>query len=201
MSADLYEEPVPVPRGGVRFPLELRPPEGFRTEDASSWPRVAGRLEFVGGKLLLMPPCGDDQQDVAASLLGVLEPWAAASGQFIAGGNEAGMILGGEVRGADAALWRRDPSAVRTGGFRRAPPVLAVEIAGRDEGEAELREKARWYLDRSVQLVWLVLPASREVVVISLGEERRFGPGAHLDPASALPGLSVEVDRIFRQLQ
>src|SRR5438128_9527336 len=36
----------------------LGPPEGFRPEEPASWPRIDGRLEWVGGRLLYMPPCG-----------------------------------------------------------------------------------------------------------------------------------------------
>lgn len=108
MEDDPYNEPVPIPRGGIRFPLELRPPPGFRPSDPATWPRAIGRLEYVGGRLLYMPPCGDDQQDVSASVTGVLEAWNLDHPEFVVGGNEAGMILDGEIRGADVAIWRRD---------------------------------------------------------------------------------------------
>jgi Uma2 family endonuclease len=147
-----------------------------------------------------MPPCGDDQQDVAASLLGVLEPWSVAHDDFVVGANEAGMILAGEVRAADAAVWQRSSAGPRTGGYRRTPPVLAVEIAGRDEDEGVLRDKARWYLDRGVSIVWLVLPATREVVVLDRAGEARLGANDTLPAHPELPALVVTVARLFRQL-
>lgn len=200
MDLDQYSEPVPVPRGGVRFPLELALPEAFRADDPTTWPSVAGRLEFTSGRLWLMPPCGDDQQDVAASLVGVLEPWSVAHDDFVVGANEAGMILAGEVRAADAAVWRRSEAGPRSGGYRRTAPVLAVEIAGRDEPEDALREKAQWYLARGVEIVWLVLPATRIVVVIDRAGESRFAVGEAIAPRNELPGLVVDVQRLFRQL-
>lgn len=147
-----------------------------------------------------MPPCGDDQQDVAASLSGVLEPWSVAHEEFVVGANEAGMILGGEVRAADAAVWLRASAGPRTGGYRRTPPVLAVEIAGRDDEEAALRAKARWYLDRGVQLVWLVWPAARRVVVLDREGEAEFGVDDTISPRAELPDLAIDVARLFRQL-
>jgi hypothetical protein len=33
------------------------------------------------------------------------------------------------------------------------PPVLAVEVTGREEGERQLRDKARWYLGAGVPVV------------------------------------------------
>ncbi len=201
MDVDLYNQPVPLPRGGLRFPVELLEPPGFRVEEPSTWPRVSGRLEYVRGRLLYMPPCGDVQGPVAASVMGILEPWSEARPEFIVEGNEAGMLLGGEVRGADGAVWRRADVGERTGGFMTVAPVLAVEVAGQDEGEAVLREKARWYLERGVAAVWLVLPDSREIVVLRANDERRYGPGQRLAPEPELPDLTPPVDRFFRQLR
>jgi Uma2 family endonuclease len=198
--ADLYDEMIPLPRRAVRFPLELRPPSRFRHDDAATWPKLAGRLEYVEGRLLLMPPCGDVQQDVAMSVASVLESWAEEHPDWVAGGNEAGMLLGGDVRGADGALWRRGAVLPRTGGYRRSPPDLAVEVAGQDESEPELRDKARWYLDHGVKVVWLVLPETREVLVLSSGAEHRCRAGERLPVHPELPGLEPSVDRLFRQL-
>src|SRR5439155_1090581 len=55
---DIDEETIPVP-GTVRFPVELTPPEGFDPARLETWPRVEGRLEWVGGRLLYMPPGAD----------------------------------------------------------------------------------------------------------------------------------------------
>ena len=147
-----------------------------------------------------MPPCGDTQQFVCISVAGLLDAWSQLHPEFAVGGNEAGMILGAEVRGADAAVWRRRDLPQRSGGYQRVPPVLAVEVAGLDEDEAELREKARWYLAHGVGVVWLVLPETREVIVIRPGAETRARRGERLPPHPDLPGLEPEVDRFFRQL-
>jgi hypothetical protein len=40
-------------------------PDPFDPAHAERWPAVAGRLEFVGGRLLFMPPCGELQQQTA----------------------------------------------------------------------------------------------------------------------------------------
>ncbi len=146
-----------------------------------------------------MPPCGDVQQDVAVDLVLVLGAWCSTHGAFVVGGNEAGMLLGGEVRGAEAAVWRRADLGPRTGGFRRVAPVLAVEVAGQDEGEAELRQKARWYLEHGVIVVWVILPESREVLVIESSRESRHGSG-ELPACAELPELRPPVDAFFRQI-
>jgi Uma2 family endonuclease len=136
-----------LPRGAVRFPIELRMPEGFCAEDLSTWPDLAGRLEFVAGRIQYLPPCGDMQQPVCTDVTTVLGNWVRTHPDFVVGSNEAGMLLGVEVRAADAAVWRRSDTGPPAGKLRRVAPVLAVEVAGEDEGEQELRDKGRWYLD------------------------------------------------------
>jgi Uma2 family endonuclease len=78
--------------------------------------------------------------------------------------------------------------------------VLAVEIAGEDEEERVLRDKALWYLEHGVAVVWLVLPETREVLVIMSSGEKRFGRADRVDAHEMLPGLEPEVARLFAQL-
>jgi Uma2 family endonuclease len=193
------DEMIPVPRT-VRFPVEVEPPSGFIPDDPASWPDLEGRLEYVAGRLLLLPPCGDHQPDVSISVAGILDRWLDEHAEFTVGGNEAGMILDGEVRGADAAVWRRSDLGPYTGKYRRVAPVLAVEVAGYREGEDQLREKANWYLAHGVHVVWIVLPDSREVIVLENERSQRCGVGNALPDHPDLPGLHPVVDRFFRQL-
>lgn len=196
---DVAYELVPVPRGAVRLPIELPPPDGFRPDDPATWPDVEGRIEYVGGRLLYMPPCGEIQQVVVLDVSRVLGEWIRTHEGFRAGTNEAGMVLRGATRGADAAVWRR--TGPPRPGFARVPPILAVEVAGSDEGEAALREKAGWYLEAGVELVWLVLPQARKVVVLAPGAERCFGDGEALAEHASLPGLAPPVAEFFVQIR
>lgn len=45
------DELTVVPRGAARFPLAIPVPDGFDVGQPSSWPEVAGRLEYVEGRL------------------------------------------------------------------------------------------------------------------------------------------------------
>jgi Uma2 family endonuclease len=150
---------------------------------------------------LYLPPCSDVQQDTVTDVVITVGAWVRAHPGFVLGTNEAGMRLAGATRAADAAVWRRSDVGAYTGGLRRQPPALAVEVAGADdEEEAQLREKARWYLDAGVTVVWLVLPEVREVVVLTTEGEGRFGVGQRLPGHAALPGLEPVVDDLFRQI-
>lgn len=184
----------------MRFPLELPIPDGFAADRPETWPLVEGQLELLGGKLYYMPPSADRQQDTSADVVTVLGTWRKAHREFVVAGNEAGMILGQEARGADAAVWRRADLGPHEGKYRRVAPVLAVEVQGELEDEQALRAKAAWYLAHGVAIVWLVLPSDRRVVVIRPDGERSLSTGERLPADPALPGLEPEVAELFEQL-
>ena len=129
-----------------------------------------------------------------------LRSWSDAAPQFVVGGNEAGMKLGADIRAADAAVWLRESVGVSKGRLRPVPPLLAVEVAGQDEDEATLRQKARWYLEHGVSVVWLVLPETPEVIVLAPQTDSRHARGERLPEHAALPNLAPSVDQFFRQL-
>jgi len=193
------EETIPVP-ATVKFPVELMPPPGFDPPRLETWPRVEGRLEWVEGRLLYMPPCADRQQDTVADVVLTLGNWVRSHPEFVVGTNEAGMFLGEDGRGADAAIWRRADVGPYQGGFRRVPPLLAVEVAGRYERERQLREKARWYLEAGVPVVWIVLPKKREVLIVTAAGDTRHRRGERLPGDPRLPGLAPMVDELFVQV-
>jgi Uma2 family endonuclease len=196
MNDARFDDVVQVP-GSVRFPVELVPPEDFDPARLETWPRVEGRLEWVGGRLLYMPPCGEMQGVTVIDVAATLSLWQRAHPEFSVGGNEAGMRLGEDSRAADVGVWRRDRPL--TWGFRREPPLLAVEVAGQDEDADTLREKACWYLAHGVSVVWLVFPDERQVLVVSAAGETCHRPGDRLSPHPDLPGLEPEVAELFRQ--
>lgn len=198
MHVDPYEETITLPRA-VRFPVELVPPAGFDPERLETWPAVAGRLEHVDGRLLYMPPSGDEQQDTATDVVITLGAWVRSRPDYVLGSNEAGMRLGGATRAADAAIWRRSDLGQYTGGLRRVAPVLAVEVVGRDDTEEQLVEKAAWYRRVGVAVVWIVLPATFEVRVIAEGLDERVGRDGSLPAHAALPGLAPAARELFHQ--
>lgn len=188
-----------VPRIAVSFPLEVPVPASFDPTRPDSWPDMPGRFEYLGGRLLFTPPSGDSQQQTAAGVVHQLMLWQEAHEGFKVGGNEAGMLLGGEVRAADAAVWRAADLGPRTGGFPRVAPVLAVEISGKDEDLDQLTDKARWYLGHGVAVVWILDPATRAARVIDSAGTVDLASGtmpAHPD----LPGLAPALADLFRQL-
>ena len=143
-----------------------------------------------------MPPCGEEQSSVAASVTWALMDWARRTPGFDVNGNEAGVLLDGEVRGLDGAVWKSSGKK-RSNRFRRVAPLLAVEVQGEDETIDSLREKADWYLAHGTSTVWLVLPSINAVVVITRAGEKRFRERDRLPEPSGLRGLSPLVADVF----
>jgi Uma2 family endonuclease len=167
--------------------------------EPATWPEVPGRLEFVEGRLEYMPPCGGDQQRTAVDVVTVLGTWRRKHPGFVVGSNEAGMLLDGEVRAADAAVWRRED--VRPGTeLPTIAPILAVEVAGRDDDMASLVEKAKWYLSRGVAVVWLLDPEQRHVSVVTPEGIVDVAWGERVPRHPSLPNLGPEVADLFVQI-
>jgi hypothetical protein len=57
-----------------------------------------------------------------------------------------------------------------------------------------------WYCDSGVVVIWIVLPRSKEVLVIDRTGERRFGSGETLPAQASLPGLAPRADDFFVQI-
>lgn len=110
------------------------------------------------------------------------------------------MRLAGATRAADAAVWRRSDLGAYSGDLRRVPPVLAVEVAGTDDTEEILRDKARWYLAVGVPVVWLVIPSTREVVVVTGDGETRHRGDDTVPAGDALAGFAPRAAEFFLQL-
>ncbi|MBX3190585.1 MAG: Uma2 family endonuclease [Labilithrix sp.] len=201
MAQRAFDELVPVPRSAVRFPLELPVPAGFVADALDTWPLIDGQLEFVGGKLLYLPPSADRQQDTTVDVITTLGTWRKTHRDFVVAANEAGMVLGGETRAADAAVWRRDVLGGYEGKYRRVPPILSVEVQGELEDESMLRAKAGWYLAHGVEVVWLLFPAERRVLVIDAAGERALGAGDQIPARASLPDLTPRVEELFEQVE
>ena len=193
------EETISVP-GSVRFPVELTPPEGFDPARPETWPDIAGGLECVAGRLLYMPPSGFRHQWTVTDVVAILASWRRSHPEFFVGAGEAGMRLHGDTRGADAAVWRRSDVGPLTPSFMSIAPILAVEVQGRYESSRALADKARWYLERGVSVVWLVYPATQHVVVVKPIGESRYEVGTRLPACPELPDLTPEVSEFFSQV-
>lgn len=76
-------------------------------------------------------------------------------------------------------------------------PDLAVEVKSPDDRWKDMREKAHYYLEHSVRLVWLVHLEKRFVEVYTPNEELVLFEDDMLDGGDVLPGFQIRVRDIF----
>ena len=91
-------------------------------------------------------------------------------------------------------------------GFISVMPDLAVEIASPNDSLAQLRRKARIYLDNGSRGVWIVLPSQTGVDVCRSASGARLdiefvGVDGILSGEDALPGFALELSRLFPALK
>ena len=115
--------------GAARSEGELIPPEGFDPARLETWPEAEGRLEYVDGRLLYLPPYGDLQQDTTSDIVLTLGAWVRASPAFVLGTNEAGMRRADATRavGGVEKQWDLEPFVVRVQSTNRFPHVERLD--------------------------------------------------------------------------
>ena len=88
--------------------------------------------------------------------------------------------------------------------FVSTMPDIAVEIKSPSNSMAQLRRKARTYLQHGATLVWLVLPEQSAVEEWQVGDDgklrhRLIERAGALDGGTALPGFELALSEIFPQ--
>ncbi len=83
-------------------------------------------------------------------------------------------------------------------------PTLLVEILAPHTIRKDLREKLHKYEQVGVKEYWVVYPAEKMIHVFSLDEHGRYGdPMIYVEgeqaPVAVLPGLVIDVDRVFEE--
>jgi Uma2 family endonuclease len=124
----------------------------------------------------------------------------------------------GKVFGADG-MFRLEPEQIRipdvafiskqrfegrtltSGAFWELGCDLAVEVISPSNTRREMERKLADYFAAGVQIVWLVYPKTREVVVCKSPQSgATLRGGDTLDGGDVLPGFSVPVAQIFAEL-
>ena len=81
-------------------------------------------------------------------------------------------------------------------------PDLAIEMQSHLDSDDWLRRKARLFLERGTEIVWLIYPDSKEAEVCALdaaGDMTRevIGADGELSGADVLPGFTLPLSRLF----
>lgn len=124
---------------------------------------------------------------------------------------DLGMVVGGDagfilerapdtVRGPDVAFMRADrvPPDDELDGFGDLSPDLAVEVLSPRDRPGRVPAKVGDYPSAGVQLVWVVDPRARTVVVHIPGQSPRVHTVSdRLDGGDVLPGFSCSVGELL----
>jgi Uma2 family endonuclease len=162
----------------------------------------AAGVEFVSGAILEKPMSIESSfiEAVVARILG--NAAAKSGGAWIFGSSMGFQCFAGEP----AKFRKPDVSVVRSermvgidpkSGFLRIPPDLAVEVLSPNDLASEISEKVEDYLRNGFELVWVVDPVTRTVMV-------RDGQGAvflheqdEITAARVIPEFRCKVSEFF----
>jgi Uma2 family endonuclease len=135
---------------------------------------------------------------------------AAYLGQWVRSGHP-GTVLGsdggytifpwapGDVRMPDVSyVSQARMPRVPARGWSDVAPEFAVEVVSPTDLALDVDLKAHDYIRAGVDLVSVVFPRTRTIVVYRPGlPQTSFGPGETVNGGDVLPGLSVSIDELF----
>jgi Uma2 family endonuclease len=160
------------------------------------------RYELVEGRLVRMSPPNFDHGRLVLRLAYLLEAHLKNRPEGVAV-VETGFTLASNpdtVRGPDVSFVRKDRvPAPGTRGFPRMAPDLVFEVLSPADRPGEVRRKIAEYLGRGVELVVVVDPADKTVIVHRSGTQPVIFRDATdvLDLADAIPGFTCRLTEIF----
>ena len=171
-------------------------------EDFWQLPETDRQRELVRGEMIEVMPPGGQHGAIASELNAQLRAWAKAGPKGCVG-VESGFILAHHpdtVRSPDVFYVRveRIPAIGIPEGFWELAPDLAVEVVSPSESAADVRDKVRDYLSAGTQLVWVIYPRSREVIVHTPdGLAKTYSHDDELTGFEVLPNFTCVVASLF----
>lgn len=158
--------------------------------------------ELVNGRVVPTMPTGDEHGDVEAELLTRLRVYGKETGRGRAVGGEVGIYIcrnPDTVRAADVVFISKERDLrPRAKGYFETAPELVVEVLSPDDRMSRVKEKLRDYFSAGVQVVWVVDPTLRRVLIhrpltdIIVLNDRQV-----LTEEELLPGFRLAVSELF----
>jgi len=97
-------------------------------------------------------------------------------------------------------MLRERVESLRSKGFARGVPDLAVEIFSPSDNVRQLMRKVKQYFAAGCHTVWIVYPERREINVLEAsGADRLLTVEDTIDAPDLLPGFSVPVAELFEE--
>jgi len=170
--------------------------------------RVEGKAELVGGRIVRYPLMGHAPSQIAGTIACSLLDHADSVGRGEAFAGGLGYAIPELPSGREAfcpdASYYDGPPPVNPMDFIPNPPTLAVEV--RREGdygpaaERAMAAKRADYFEAGTLVVWDVDPEAKIITVYrstAPATPAVYSKGSFAEAEPAVPGWSVEVDRVF----
>lgn len=156
------------------------------------------RFELIHGEIVEQMPT-EQHGIIARNILVALHTYVKANklGRVV---SEVRYLMGdaGNVRVPDVTFTLEEHvQPVVEKGPTTQLPDLAVEVKSPDDSILSLREKADFYLEQGIQLVWLVYPEKHLVEAYSADGIEIYLDGDTLTGGPLLPDFSLRVRDIF----
>src|SRR5262245_47368682 len=167
-------------------------------------PSGSVRYELHYGRLITMPPPGDQHGAVGLNVAGAL----LVQGQWQGHGkarDHVGVLLArnpDHVLGPDAVFMvnRQLPQRVTPEGYLETIPALVVEVRSKNDTLAATERKAEEYLQAGSVVVWVVDPIKRNVVEYRQNTPPHvWGENEMLKIDDIIPGFALLVSDALRE--
>jgi len=158
------------------------------------------RTELDEGELITMPPAGEEHGFCELGIAAILYAFVKQHKLGRVYGADTGFTLKPDiVRAPDVAFVRASRvDNLRSRGFAKGAPDLAVEVFSPGDSVPQLMRKVKQYFAAGCHTVWIVYPERKEVDVHEAsGAERLLTGRATIDAPELLPGFSVPISEFF----
>ncbi len=167
---------------------------------------IDGKAEIVNGRIVLMPPTGDEPSYAAGEVFAHLREHARQTGRGRATTDNTGFKVSLPHRSfinPDAAFVLGPPAGMK---FFQGSPIFAVKVRSENDygpkAEREMAAKRDDYFATGGLVVWDVDLLSDDAVIRSYSADdpdnpRLFRRGEIADAEPAVPGWRMPVDDLF----
>jgi Uma2 family endonuclease len=160
------------------------------------------QIELDEGELITMPPAGEEHGDYGNQIAFHLTRHVREHKLGKVYSADTGFRLSGDtVRAPDVAFVRKERvESIRSKGFAKGVPDLAVEIFSPSDNVRQLMRKVKQYFAAGCHTVWIVYPERQEINVLEAsGADRLLTVADTIDAPDLLPGFSVPVADLFEE--
>ena len=164
-------------------------------EEFEQLPEEPGKLEFLDGELIQLPPAKRKHAEIARRIQILLMRAMGKAGAPAELGevyHEVGYKFASRAwLQPDVSIPYRDQPS---GDYFESAPALAVEVISESNTAAQMDRKVQIYLTNGGVEVWLVYPKTHHVWVYREGHAEEF---QHCLRSTLLPGFEIDLGQLF----